>query len=169
MTEWYQKQSGAVLAILETDAEKGLSQGQALHRQKQYGPNELVERGLTSPWRILCEQLTAVMVAILLVAAVVSGFLGNYKDAIVILANVVLNALLGFTQEFRAEKAVAASKQLAVPTVRVRRGRFSVKGLRRESVIYPMKNAPECSKMKWKPRADPVHPVTVSRTRRKHV
>ena len=62
------------------------------------------------------------MVVILIVAAVVSGLLGDWKDAIAILAIVVLNAVLGFTQEFRAERAMAALKQLAVPTVKVRRG-----------------------------------------------
>jgi Ca2+-transporting ATPase len=87
----------------------------------EHGPNELVERGLKSPWRILWEQLTGLMVVILIVAAVVSGALGDWKDAIAILAIVVLNAVLGFSQEFRAEKAMAALKQLAVPTVKVRR------------------------------------------------
>ena len=79
------------------------------------------ERGVKSPWLILWEQLTGLMVVILIVAAVVSGVLGDWKDAIAILAIVVLNAVLGFSQEFRAEKAMAALKQLAVPTVRVRR------------------------------------------------
>jgi Ca2+-transporting ATPase len=110
-----------VLETLGTRPETGLSQAEAARRLAEYGPNELIERGLKSPWRILWEQLTAIMVVILIIAAVVSLALGDYKDAIAILAIVVLNAVLGFTQEYRAERAMAALKKLAVPTVKVRR------------------------------------------------
>jgi P-type Ca2+ transporter type 2C len=90
-------------------------------RLNQYGPNELIEKGVKSPWKILWEQMTGIMVIILLVSAVISFFLEEYTDAIVILIIVILNALLGFTQEFRAEQAMAALKKMAVPTVRSRR------------------------------------------------
>ena len=86
------------------------------------GPNELVERGSRSPWQLLWEQLTAVMVLILIAAAVLSLFLGKYLEAGAIGAIVILFALLGFFQEYRAEKAIAALKKLAVPAVRVLRG-----------------------------------------------
>ncbi len=92
-----------------------------LARLSRYGPNELVERGGRSPWRILLEQLTGTLVLILIVAAVVSALVGDIKDAVAILAIVVLNAILGFVQEYRAEQAMAALKKLAVPLVRVRR------------------------------------------------
>jgi Ca2+-transporting ATPase len=104
-----------------TDAAHGLSTAEAARRLIQHGPNELVERGAKSPWRIVWEQLTATMVVILIVAAVISAALGDYKDTIIILAIVVLNAILGFTQEYRAERAMAALKKLAVPIVKVRR------------------------------------------------
>jgi Ca2+-transporting ATPase len=90
-------------------------------RLEKYGLNELIERGRKHPLLILWDQIKEVMVVILIVAAAVSAFLGEYNDVIVIMAIVVLNAILGFTQEYRAEQAIAALKKLAVPTVKVRR------------------------------------------------
>jgi len=123
MQQWHQLEPSAVLRQHGADAIQGLSTAEAGRRLIQHGPNELVERGGKSAWRIVWEQLTATMVVILIVAAVLSAALGDYNDTIVILAIVVLNALLGFTQEYRAERAIAALKQLAVPTVKVRRDR----------------------------------------------
>jgi len=134
MTGWYRKESSEAISLLNSDAEAGLASAEAQHRMVEHGPNELVERGLKSPWRILWEQLTGLMVVILIVAAVVSGALADWKDAIAILAIVVINAALGFSQEFRAEKAMAALKQLAVPTVKVRRDGHVVEISARELV-----------------------------------
>jgi Ca2+-transporting ATPase len=122
------------VSLLGTDFEAGLTPAEAQRRLAEEGLNELVERGVKSPWLILWEQLTGLMVVILIVAAVVSGALGDWKDAIAILAIVVLNAVLGFSQEFRAEKAMAALKQLAVPTVKVRRDGHVVEISARELV-----------------------------------
>mgnify|MGYP005841059763 FL=1 len=121
MTEWHQLDVSSILKELQTNAANGLSSAEADRRLKECGPNTLIETGRKSPGRILWEQLVAVMVIVLIIAAVVSFFLGDYKDAAAILAIVVLNAILGFTQEYRAEKAMAALRQFAVPTVRVRR------------------------------------------------
>ncbi len=121
MSDWYKLDATTTLQQLGVTAAQGLSDEQAARRLGEHGPNELIERGGRSPWRILWEQLTATMVVILIVAAIVSALLGDAKDAIAILAIVVLYAILGFTQEYRAEKAMAALKQLAVPVVRVRR------------------------------------------------
>jgi len=121
VSDWYRLEREEVLARLGTDQEQGLKGAEVQRRLAEYGLNELVERGTKSPWRILWEQMTALLVVILIIAAVVSIALGDYKDAIAILAIVVLNAILGFTQEYRAEQAMAALKQMAVPTVRVRR------------------------------------------------
>jgi Ca2+-transporting ATPase len=118
---WYQLDAAAVLRELKTDPDTGLSEAEATRRAGQYGRNELVGTGIKSPWLILWEQLTALMVVILIIGAIVSALLGDYKDAIAIGAIVVLNAVLGFSQEYRAEKAMAALKKLAVPSVRVRR------------------------------------------------
>jgi Ca2+-transporting ATPase len=72
------------------------------------GPNELIETGGRGPWAILWEQLSGPMVLLLFFAAGVSVFLDEVADAFVILAIVVINAILGFFQEYRAEKAMAA-------------------------------------------------------------
>ena len=121
MSDWYKLSVKDVLARLGSGPE-GLDQAEAAGRLAEYGPNELVERGIKSPWKILWEQLTGLMVIILIVAGVISGLIGEMTDTIAILAIVVLNALLGLSQEYRAEKAMAALKKLAVPLVRVRRG-----------------------------------------------
>jgi P-type Ca2+ transporter type 2C len=121
MEEWHRLEAKEVLEKLNTDQEHGLTDAEAEERLKQYGPNELVEKGVKNPWKILWEQMTEIMVIILLISAVISLFLGEYTDAIVILIIVVLNALLGFSQEYRAEKAMAALKKMAVPHVRLRR------------------------------------------------
>ncbi|MEW6448176.1 MAG: cation-translocating P-type ATPase [Bacillota bacterium] len=121
MPDWYKLDVKTVLKEFGSNAENGLSPGEAARRLQEYGPNALIERGQKSPWRILWEQLTAAMVIVLIIAAAASVFLGDYKDAAAILAIVILNAALGFTQEYRAEKAMAALRQFAVPVVKVRR------------------------------------------------
>jgi len=122
MNDWYKLETIEVLQHLGTDAAQGLAVPESARRLSEYGPNEFVERGKRSPWRILWEQLTATMVIILIIAAILSGALGAFKDAIAIATIVVLYALLGFIQEYRAEQAMAALKKLAVPTVKVYRG-----------------------------------------------
>jgi len=122
MTAWYQKTAAETAVELNTDLENGLPPEAAEARLEQYGPNELEERGAKSRWRILGEQFTEVMVVILIIAAVVSVFLNEFTNAVVILLIVILNAVLGYTQEYRAEQAIAALKQMAVPLVRVLRG-----------------------------------------------
>jgi Ca2+-transporting ATPase len=81
----------------------------------------VVERGAKSAWRILWEQFTETMVVILIISAVITFFLQEYKDSIAILVIVILNGLLGFSQEYRAEQSMAALKKMSVPKVRVRR------------------------------------------------
>ncbi len=121
MTEWYHMSPKDVQENFGSDVETGLSNIEAKNRLEKYGPNELIDRGVKSPWIILFEQFTDTMVVVLIIAAAISGFLGEIQDAIAILVIVVLNALLGFRQEYQAEQAMAALKKLAVPTVRVRR------------------------------------------------
>lgn len=118
---YYKRDISSILAQLQTSFEYGLSQKEASRRLAQYGANELIERARKSPWRILWEQFSATMVIILIVAAVISALLGDTKDTIAILAIVVINALLGFRQEYKAEQAMAALKKMAKPNARVRR------------------------------------------------
>ena len=118
---WHLIEIQESIANLNSDGRKGLTQAEAAARLEQYGANELVEHGGRTPLQILWEQLTATMVLILIAAAVVAGLLGDYKNTISILAIVALYALLGFSQEYRAEKAIAALKKMSVPNVRVLR------------------------------------------------
>jgi Ca2+-transporting ATPase len=119
---WHTLQATKAAAMLEAgeiSLKTGLNQTEATRRLVQYGFNELTDRGAKSPLKILWEQLTAVMVLILLAAALLSLFLARFLEAGAILAIVLLFTLLGFVQEYRAEKAIAALKKLAVPNVRV--------------------------------------------------
>lgn len=122
MTEWHQLNPQQVMEQLGTQVETGLSSEEAARRLEQHGPNELAERAAKSPWAILWEQLTGIMVIILIVSAIISAVLGEYIDALVIMIIVILNSVLGFTQEYQAEQAMAALKKMAVPHVRARRG-----------------------------------------------
>ena len=123
MNSWHTLDTAAVIHKLDTDLEQGLESEEAGRRLLTQGPNELIEQGGRNLLRIVFEQFTSVMVLLLVAAALVSGLiLGDWPDALVILVIVLLNAVVGFWQEYRAEKALAALKKLAVPRVKVRRG-----------------------------------------------
>lgn len=118
---WHTLDVHTSLIEQHSSQEQGLSQSEVLERQAQFGPNELLEKGVKSPWLILWEQVSSIMVLILLVAAGLSAVLGDYQDAVVILAIVVFFVSLGVFQEYRAEQAIASLKKMAVPDVRVKR------------------------------------------------
>lgn len=107
---------------LNVDTSVGLGDEEHRKRLADVGPNELREAQQRSPWQILWEQVSGAMVLLLFGAAVVSFLLHEITDAVAILTIIVLNAILGFVQDYRAEKALAALRKMAVPTVRVRRG-----------------------------------------------
>jgi Ca2+-transporting ATPase len=130
---WVQEVS-TVLDAFGTSRDRGLEPSEVVRRLAQYGRNELQERGGKTPLRILWEQFSSAMVLILIAAAVLSAFLGKPLETAAISAIIVLFALLGFVQEYRAEQAMAALKQLAVPVVRVRRGGALVELSARELV-----------------------------------
>ena len=118
---WHLQSIETALEALQTQPGTGLPQDEAAARLAQYGRNELVEKGGRTPFKIFWEQITATMVLILIAAAVVAGLLGDLKNTIAITAIVILYAILGFIQEYRAEQAIAALKKLSVPNVRVLR------------------------------------------------
>ena len=121
MAKYHQKTIEEVIKELGSSSNEGLSGAKAKERIERYGLNELTEKNGRSAWKILLSQLKSVMVIILIVASVITAFVGELRDTIVILAIVALNTILGFTQEYRAEKAMAALKKMSVPRVKVRR------------------------------------------------
>ncbi|MBE9113314.1 cation-translocating P-type ATPase [Nodosilinea sp. LEGE 07298] len=125
-TAWHTVGTDAALSQLDSHADTGLSAQAVVERRSQYGPNELEETGGRPAWRILLDQFTNIMLLMLIAVAVVSGVLSFRnqefpKDAIAIFAIVILNGVLGYLQESRAEKALAALKQMASPSVLVQR------------------------------------------------
>lgn len=117
--EWYRQTKEELLSTLNTNVESGLSSQDVEQRLEKYGTNELKEeegKGLLS--KILA-QFSDFLVLILIGAAIISIFVGEFKDAIVILAIVVVNAFLGIYQEGRAEKALEALKKMASPNAKV--------------------------------------------------
>lgn len=122
---WHTLSSHDAAEQLGVTTAAGLSQAQVQEGQQKHGKNELQTQPIKSPWVILFEQLSATLVIVLIVAAVVSGALGDWEDAIAILTIIALNAAIGVRQEYQAEQAMAALKKLAVPHVKVRRGGHS--------------------------------------------
>ncbi len=117
---WHSQSAEEVLAQLASTAE-GLSSHEAAQRLATNGPNELKEGKPISPLQIFLGQFKSLIIWILIAAGIISGLLGEGVDAIAILAIVVLNAVIGFYQEFNAEKSIAALKKMTAPQAKVRR------------------------------------------------
>lgn len=123
---WHTLSVAHTLQVLEADVDQGLSAAQVQTRQAQYGPNQLQEVAATSPVKILLNQFRDFMILVLIAAAILAGLSGDLADTLAIIAILLLNALIGFTQELRAAKAMNALKQLAAPLATVmREGRTS--------------------------------------------
>lgn len=101
-----------VYVLLQTD-KAGLTGQEAALRLDKYGPNEIPEKKKTGPWVILLRQFADFMIMILLIAAVISGYLGDLADTVIIIGIVFINAIIGFYQEYNAEKALEALKSMA--------------------------------------------------------
>ncbi len=132
---WHSLEVNQALDLLDSDADSGLTTQEVELRSQKYGLNELEEHGGRSNWEILLDQFKNIMLLMLIGVALVSGFLDflawqggtlkpgevPFKDTVAIMAIVVLNGILGYVQETRAEQALAALKKLASPLVRVLR------------------------------------------------
>lgn len=130
---WHSLEVDKALDLLDSNADSGLTSQDIQQRLQKYGPNELEETAGRSAWEILLDQFKNIMLLMLIGVALISGFLdlmrlqsGNlkpgevpFKDTIAILAIVILNGILGYVQESRAEKALAALKKMTSPLVRV--------------------------------------------------
>lgn len=116
---WHASEAEAALEALTTDAEAGLSQSEAAERLAHYGPNALdVDESESALWRFL-RQFHDVLIYILLVAAVVTAFLGEWIDTGVIFAVVLINAIIGYVQEGKAEEALESIRGMLSPSARV--------------------------------------------------
>jgi len=118
---WHAIPAAGVLDALGSSA-KGLSPEEAADRLAKFGLNEIREARTLRPLAILAAQFSSFIVWLLIVAAVIAGLLGEGVDALAILAIVLLNGGIGFYQEFKAEKSIAAMRKLTAPQAHVRRG-----------------------------------------------
>src|SRR2546425_10569871 len=125
--DWHALRAEAVLQKLDSSP-LGLTSREAAERLSRFGPNELVQTARVSPLRILLSQFVDVLVIVLIIAAIISATLGllqgepvDLYDAVLIIVIVIMNAILGFVQEYRAERSLEALKSLAAPKAHVLR------------------------------------------------
>jgi Ca2+-transporting ATPase len=117
---WHQRTVDDAIGELNTSF-NGISSEEAQKRLLQYGPNELGEKQRKTALMMFLDQFRDFMILVLVAAALISGFIGELSDTIAIIVIVVLNAVVGFIQEYRAEKAMAALKKMAAPSATVMR------------------------------------------------
>lgn len=121
MVSWYSLRLEEVLNQTNSNRREGLSDLEARERLKKLGVNELAEAKGKSALRVFLDQFKDFMVLVLLVATIISGLLGEYVDAVAIIAIVLINGVLGYFQESKAEKSLKALKELAAPYTHVLR------------------------------------------------
>jgi len=119
MNHWHQITIQEVVSTLKSDKNRGLSKSEANRRLAEYGLNELEAAHRISPWIMLGEQFKNILIIILIIAIFLSVFLGHTVEAIAISVIMLFAVLLGFIQEYRAERALEALKKMAAPTATV--------------------------------------------------
>ena len=118
--QWYQQ--GVDEALIKLDSRRaGLTAAQVKERLIEYGPNQLEGKKKASPVVVFLRQFLSPLIYVLLVAAIITAAVGHYLDAWVVLGALLLNAIIGFVQEIRAEKAMEALLRMAAPKASVRR------------------------------------------------
>ena len=111
-TSWHTMQIDEVIGNLVTNVNTGLNLTEVEDRLRKYGHNQLEEKEGVSPIMLFLSQFNDFIVWVLIAAAIVSGFMGELVDALAIIAIVIINAIIGFIQEFRAEKSLAALQKM---------------------------------------------------------
>jgi len=119
--DWHVMGAAEVCAALEADPKTGLTDSAVTQRRALYGANIIQERQRRNPLRLLLSQFTDFMIVVLIVAAVIAGAVGEIVDSIAIVVIVLLNGLIGFVQDYRAEQAISALRRMAAPTAKLRR------------------------------------------------
>ena len=120
-TPWHSLSREKVSELLQVDPAAGLPANEAARRRVQYGGNTIVQGRQRSLISLFVHQFNDLMIQVLIGAAIIAGLLGETIDALAILVILLLNAVIGTVQEYRAEKALAALRKLTAPSARVRR------------------------------------------------
>ncbi|MHA0857297.1 calcium-translocating P-type ATPase, SERCA-type [Paenibacillus sp. CMAA1364] len=122
LKSWHQMDVEELQHVMGVQPQTGLTKEEVEHKRAKSGLNELSEGKRVSPVILLLNQFKDFMVVVLMAATLLSAVLGEYLDAITILAIIILNGVLGFIQEFRAERSLRALKKLSAPSAKVLRG-----------------------------------------------
>jgi Ca2+-transporting ATPase len=133
--KWYELRTEDVEKQVNTNYEKGLSPKEVKNRLQKFGLNELQEAEKPNMFLLFLAQFKDFMVLVLLAATLISGLLGEYIDAIAIIAIIIINGFLGFFQERKAEKSLDALKELSAPQVMVKRDSNWIKIASSELVV----------------------------------
>lgn len=120
-SQWHTLESGEVLARFQVDA-AGLSEAQAAERLAHYGANRIAEGAQRPVWRRFVDQINNLLIYVLIAAATITALMGHWIDTTVILAVVLIQTVIGFLQEGKAEQALAAIRHMLAPKATVWRG-----------------------------------------------